>query len=52
MSAERDKKQECDYTSCKDCIELKKHFDFERSILEVNQAIWLISVWRFETECE
>ncbi len=52
MSTERDEEKERDYTLFKSDIKLTKHFDFERSILEVNQAIWLISVWRFETECE
>ncbi len=46
------KKKKRDYTSFKSDIKSIKHFDFERSILEVNQAIWLVSVWRFEAECE
>ncbi len=49
---ERDEEKKCDYTSSRSNIKLTKHFDFERSILEVNQAIWLISVRRFEAECE
>ncbi len=49
---ERDEEKERDYTSSRSDIKLTKHFDFEKSILEVDQAIWLIFVWRFETECE
>ncbi len=49
---ERDEEKKRDYTSSRSNIKSTKHFDFERSILEVDQAIWLISVWRFETECE
>jgi len=39
MSTERDEEKERDYTLFKSDIKLTKHFDFERSILEVNQAI-------------
>ncbi len=49
---ERDEEKERDYTWFKSDIKLTKHFDFEESILEVNQVIWLIFVWRFETECK
>ena len=48
----RDEEKEHDYTSFRSNIKLTKHFDFERSILEVNQVIWLIFVWRFKTECK
>ncbi len=41
---ERDEEKERDYTSSKSDIKSIKHFDFERSILEINQAIWLTSV--------
>ena len=47
---EKDKEKERDYTSFKSNIKSTKHFDFERSILEVDQAIWLISVQRFKTK--
>ncbi len=49
---ERNKEKERDYTSSRSDIKSTKHFDFKRLILEVNQAIWLISVQRFKTECE
>ena len=49
---ERDEEKERDYTSSRSNIKSTKHFDFERSILEVNQTIWLTSVQRFKTECE
>ena len=48
----RDEEKEHDYTSSRSDIKSTKHFDFERLILEVNQVIWLISVWRFKTECK
>ncbi len=40
----RDEEKECDYTSFRSNIKSTKHFDFERLILDINQAIWLISV--------
>ncbi len=49
---ERNEEKERDYTSFKSNIKLIKHFDFERLILEVNQAIWLIFVWRFKAKYE
>jgi len=36
---ERDEEKERDYTSSRSDIKSTKHFDFERSILEVDQAI-------------
>ncbi len=36
---ERDEEKECDYTSFRSNIKSTKHFDFKKSILEVNQAI-------------
>jgi len=36
---ERDEEKERDYTSSKSNIKLTKHFDFERLILKVDQAI-------------
>ncbi len=51
-STERDEEKEHDYTSFKSNIKLIKHFNFRRLILKVDQVIWLISVQRFEAECE
>jgi len=36
---EKDEEKELDYTLFKSNIKSTKHFDFERSILEVDQAI-------------
>ncbi len=52
MFTKRNEEKECDYTSFRSNIKSIKHFNFERSILEIDQAIWLIFVWRFKTECE
>ncbi len=49
---EKDEEKKRDYTSSKSDIKSTKHFDFERSILEVNQAIWLIFVQRFKVKCK
>ncbi len=38
-STERNEEKERDYTSFRSNIKSTKHFDFERSILEVDQAI-------------
>ena len=40
------------YTLFRSNIKSTKHFNFKRLILEVNQAIWLIFVWRFEAKYE
>ncbi len=49
---ERNEEKECDYTSFRSDIKSTKYFDFKRSILEVDQVIWLIFVRRFEAEYE
>ncbi len=49
---ERNKEKEHDYTSSRSNIKSTKYFDFKRLILEVDQAIWLVSVQKFEAECE
>jgi len=49
---EKDEEKEYDYTSFRSDIKSTKHFDFERSILKVNQTIWFIFVQRFKTEYE
>ncbi len=51
-SAEKDERQECDYTSFKNCIKLTKHFDFWRLFLEIDQIIELFTVWKFIAECK
>jgi len=38
-STEKDEEKERDYTSSRSDIKLTKHFNFKRSILEVDQAI-------------
>ncbi len=52
MSAEKNERQEHNYTSFKNCIKSIKHFDFWRLILEVNQVIELFIVWRIIAECK
>ncbi len=52
VSAERDEKQERDYTLSRNCIKSTKHFDFWRSFLEIDQIIELFTVWRFVAECK
>ncbi len=47
---ERNEEKEHNYTSFRSDIKSTKHFNFERSILEVDQAIWLVFVWKFKTE--
>jgi len=39
MFTEKDEEKERDYTSFKSNIKSTKHFDFKKSILEVDQAI-------------
>ena len=50
--AERDEKQEHDYTLFRNCIKSVKHFNFWRSFLEIDQIIKFFTVWRFIAECK
>ena len=50
--AERDERQECNYTSFRNCIKSTKHFDLWRLFLEIDWIIEFFTVWRFVAECK